>query len=409
MLRRLPFALLILAFLAAMVWAVYTFVTRDHPGANDFYQRWYCSRAFWVEGRDPYDPKVSLEVEMVLYGHPWSPDPALDEFPGDFLYPFPTAIVLAPLTPLSYAWASAIWIVVTWAFVAAAFVALVDLFRWRAPTWLLAFGVAWTAFFYPATRGMFLGQMGTVVACLELLTVWALVKGYDAPAGVLLAISTFKPQIGFLIIPFLLLWSLRFRRWRFVVSFGWAALVILGLSFALLPTWLTEWLAQTASYAGYTRTGSPVSIVTTDLLPFLGRPGELGINAALVILLLWAWVHALWKREAAWFVWTAALSLTVTHLIAIRTATPHFVVFLIVLVFCFREIMRLRIGSGRALATVGAIMVAATMIALGIGLWVLFLATLENRFESPLNYLPLPFGCLIILCLTRRRWWAERT
>jgi len=213
----------------------------------------------------------------------------------------------------------------------------------------------------------------------------------------LLAISTYKPQIGFLIIPFLLLWALRFRRWRFLASFAIASGILLLLSFALLPSWLGEWLAQAAQYTGYTRIGSPVWVITTIYLPFLGRPGELVLSAILIGGVLWGWWLVLGKRDPEWFVWAAALSLAVSHLVAIRTATPHFVVYFIIVVFCFREIARLSRQWGSLLA-------AAAMIVLSVGLWLLFLNTLQNRFEHPINYLPLPIASLIVLWLFRARW-----
>ena len=95
--KRLLSCLLILGFFAVLTWAFYTFITSKYPGANDFYQRWRGAKAFWVEGRDPYGKDVARQVELDLYGTPYNPDPALDEYPGDFLYPFHTAIILAPL------------------------------------------------------------------------------------------------------------------------------------------------------------------------------------------------------------------------------------------------------------------------------------------------------------------------
>ena len=96
------------------------------------------------------------------------------------------------------------------------------------------------------------------------------------------------------------------------------------------------------------------------------------------------------------FEWTAALSLTVTHLILVRTATPHFVVFILVIVFYLRVLYR----SSRN----GKWLVMAAMVILTVGYWWLFLATLVGKFESPAVYLPLPIGSLLLLLLTRRRW-----
>lgn len=392
--RRLALALMLLIFIAFNAWVLFTFVTSKYPGANDFYQRWRGARAFWVEHRDPYGKDVSRQVELDLYGAPASTDPALDQYPGDFLYTMPTAILIAPLAVLPYDIASAIWLALTGTAVAAAFALAADLYNWRPAPWLLGVGIAWAITFYPAVRGLFLGQPGTIGVCLQIIALWALAKKHDTTAGVVLALSTFKLQLGLLLLPFLMLWAVRSGRRRFVVTFAVVAGALYVVSFLLLPSWLGEWLAQTAQYTSYTRIGSPVWIVANIYLAFLGQPGELATTTILVGLVLWSCFLVIWRRDDSLFDWTAALSLTVTHLILVRTATPHFVVYLLVIVFYFRELYR----SG------GPWPVVAAMILLTVGLWWLFLATLVNRFESPAVYLPLPWGSLILMLITWRRW-----
>jgi hypothetical protein len=246
-----------------------------------------------------------------------------------------------------------------------------------------------------------LGQPGTFAVCLHLVTLWALAKEHDALAGITLAVSSYKPQIGALVGAFLLLWALRFGRRRFLISAVVAFGALMAASFALLPSWLGDWLAQAAQYAGYTRIGSPVWVIAHLYLPFLGTPGEVALSGLLVALMGWAWWRVIWRREAALFDWTAALTLAVTHLIALRTATPHFVAYLPILVFAFREV-------ARADRRLGAVKVAGLMIAINVGLWALFLSTVVRQFEHAINYLPVPIGGLALLWLMRARWWRGR-
>src|SRR5260221_7870908 len=143
LIRRLAPFLLILGFLAALTWAFYTFITVKYPGANDFYQRWRGARAFWVEGRDPYGQDVSRQVEIDLYGHPYDPDPALDEYPGDFLYPFHAAVLLAPLAVLAFWLACPLWLTPTASANGLALLVRHDLFNRQLPVWLLLVGDRW--------------------------------------------------------------------------------------------------------------------------------------------------------------------------------------------------------------------------------------------------------------------------
>jgi hypothetical protein len=392
--RRLALALMIGVFLLFDVWATYTYLTSKYPGANDFYSRYGGARAFWVDHLNPYGEAASQQIQVGIYGRAANPD----EDPGYFAYPFYTVILVGPLALLPYPWAEAIWLALLEVCLVGAFLLLIDLFGWSPPRWLLILGLAWAIVFYPAARGLFLGQPGIVVYFLEALAVWALFKRQDTLAGIALALSTIKPQMGFLIVPFLLLWGLRSRRGRFVVSFAamWGGLM--AVSFVLQPSWFGDWLTQLRQYPEYTAIGSPVWVVTHVYLPFLGQPGEIAITILLIGLMVWAWWRTLRRQEAATFLWTAALTLTVTHLVALRTATPHFVVFTFVLVVYFREITR-------ADRQRGPLLVAGIMVGLAVGLWWLFLATVINRFEHPILYLPLPVGSLILLWFTRHVWW----
>lgn len=401
MAKRLILIVLIGVVLVSLTVALRNLLTSRFPGANDFGQRWFGARAFWVEGKNPYSPEVSLGAELFLYGAPYSRDIALDQYPGDFLYPFHTAIVLAPLAVLSYDWASAAWMVIQGALIVASFLALASMYGWRLSPVLVGIGILWVLTLYVSVRGIFLGQPGVTVVCLQLLTLWALSKNHNAAAGIMLAVSTFKPQLGFLLYPLLLVWALRYRRYRFVVSFVVAGSVLLAGSFVLAPTWLIDWLNQTIGYTGYTAIGSPVWVVMQYYLR-LGNPGEIGLSAALIAVTLWAWWRVIVKRDMTWFDWTVALTLTVTHLTALRTATPHFVAYLPVLVFTLREVAR---SNRRA----GDLLVIGAMVALNAALWAVFLATRDGRLEGALNYLPLPFGCLVLLWLLRHRWWESRS
>jgi hypothetical protein len=394
--RRLAITIMLAIFLLFDVWATQTYFTSRYPGANDFYSRYGGARAFWIDRLNPYGEAASLQIQNGIYGRP----AARDEDPGYFAYPFYTIILMGPLALLPYPWAEAIWLVLIEACLVGAFVLLADLFGWRPPTWLLVTGMIWTITFYPAARGLFLGQPGIVVYLLEVLTIWALARQHEVVAAIALALSTIKPQMGFLLVPFLLLWGLRFQRWRFVVGFAalWGALVVVSL--LLQPSWFGDWLAQLQLYPEYTAIGSPVWVIAHVYLPSLGQPGEVALTVGLLGLMAWAWWQTLWRQEASKFLWTVALTLTVTHLVALRTATPHFVVFILVLVFYFQEITR-------ASARRAPVLVLAVMVVLTLSLWWLFLRTVINRFEHPIMYLPLPVGSLLLIWFTRRRWWRS--
>ncbi len=379
--------------LVGNVIATHDVLTAPYPGHNDFMSRWEGARSYWRDGLNPYGEAASANIQQRIYGRM----AADDEDPGYFAYPFYTVFVLLPLVFTGYAWASAIWMVALEACLVTATVLLLDLYGWRPRPGLLGVLLLWTLSNYYAARGLLLGQPGLLVYGLHVLALWAFARRRDALIGAALALSTIKPQMGFLLIPFLLLVGLSLRRWRFLAAFAGAGAVLAGLSFALVPTWLGDWLAQIEQYPSYTALGAPVWIVMRHYLG-LGALAEWAANAALWALLAWAWAMVLWRGRGERLDWTVMLTLTVTHLSAVRTATPHFVVFTIPLLFYLRGLTR-RQRNGARLS-------AAILLALLVIPWVHFVLTVEGEFEHPTLYLPVPLGMLALLWLTRRQWWA---
>jgi hypothetical protein len=275
------------------------------------------------------------------------------------------------------------------------------MFRWRPRPWLLALLIVWTLIAYYPSRGLILGQPGLSVYFLEIVALWGLVKERDGLAGAALALSTIKPQMGFLFVPFLLLWGIHARRWRFIGASAVTIGILVLASFVLQPTWLRDWLQQVSIYTDYTALGSPVWIVTQYYLG-LGSVGEWSVNIVFYLLILWAWYQLIIRRKGERFLWTAALTLTVTHLVATRTATPHYVVFIFSLLFYLREIMQ---SNKRT----GGYLVALILAVLLVAPWIHAIVTVQNKFEHPTVYLPAPFAMVILLWLTRHRWWDGST
>src|SRR5690606_35449961 len=108
--------------------------------------------------------------------------------------------------------------------------------------------VLWTLFWYPAVRGLLLGQVSHAVYLFQVLAVWAMMRQRDTTAGLALAASLLKPQMAYLTVPFILLWTWRERRWRAIGVFAGTTAVLLVLSFAFQPSWVSDWLAEVRRY-----------------------------------------------------------------------------------------------------------------------------------------------------------------
>jgi hypothetical protein len=380
-------AVIFVLLFALDVYAVYAVFTSHYPGANDFFSRWKGAEVFWREGLDPYSEETTLAIQEGIYGRPALPD----EDPGPFAYPLYTVFLVAPLLPLSYAWAEAIWLVILqFSLISGVLLSLV-LVDWRLPRWLVVLTALWSVAFYHSARTLFLGQFAGLVFFWTVGVFLTLKTRRDIVAGILLALTTIKPQMSFLLIPALLIWGVGQRRWRFLGSFVGTMAILLGASFLLLPGWLGEFVAQVLRYPSYTDIGSPVWILTHHYLPFLGTPGEVVISALLLLYLVIECRHLLRvQADSERFLWLMGLILLVTNLVVLRTATTNYVVLYIPLFFV------LKIAADRL--PKAQLWLALFYLFSLVGLWALFLATVQGDYESPIMYLPLPllllFGLL---------------
>ncbi|MEL7235352.1 MAG: glycosyltransferase family 87 protein, partial [Chloroflexota bacterium] len=243
---------------------------------------------------------------------------------------------------------------------------------------------------------LILGQPGHILYMMTALTLWSLSRGRDVLAGVALALSTIKPQMGFLLVPFLLLWGLRAGRWRFVIGFAGVFAALMLTSFALQPDWFFDWIGQVRQYPEYTRDGSPVWILFEFFLgwsPWVGY----AVRAVLVGWMLWAWYGVLVQRKDERLLWTIAVTLAVTHTAGPRTATPHFVVFMLVLLVAVQSLARHR----------NNIWNVGILLALLVIPWVHFLRTIVgSNLENLSVFLPPVVLVLLTLIFTRRMWWS---
>lgn len=387
--RSLIAALLIGIALTINVAASYQLFTRPYPGFNDYLTVWEASRLFFYAGRDPYSAETSLAIQRRIFGRPALPN----EQPNHFAYPFYAIYFVYPFIHAEYEWATAAWLVFLEVCLISGLILLLDLFKWRVGPLTAAGLILFTLFAYPAARGLVLGQVSHLVYFLQVAALWALARRRDGAAGVLLALSTFKPQMSVFIVPFVLIWALWRRRWRIVGAFSGTLSVLIGSSFLLQPNWVEGFLYQLTLYPSYIEVSTPVWVVT-DYLLGLGSWAELSLNGLGVLIMLWAWRQALRRGTVGDFAWALMLTLTLTHLIGLRTATPHFVVFLLPLTFYLRNWARQR-RYNAMLITLAALFALP---------WLYFLLTIgEGKFEHPTLFL-LPFLALIVLILTRRQW-----
>jgi hypothetical protein len=377
--------ILLIIIILLDAYATYVVFTSKFPGANDFYSRWAGGRAFLLDGLNPYSDEVTRRIQLGMYGH-------LAEEGADqvaFAYPMYTIYLFFPLSLIpSYPQAQALWqAILEFALLFGVFFTF-RIYRWQPKPWLLAATCFWSVLFYPGARSIILGQFAIVVFAFIALALWAVKESKDILAGACLALSTIKPQMVFLLIPLLLLWAIYHRRWRLVGSFVTSMIVLVCSSLLLVPTWPADFLAWMVKYPSYTAIGSPIWTLTHYFFPHLGTPVEIVISLLVLGHLLYAWRGAV---RGGWleFDWVVAMTLIVTNLIALRTATTNYVVLLMPTFIVFKTL-------DKRFQQWGAMLIALIELLLLVGFWVLFATTVTGNYEHPIMYLPLPIGLWLI-------------
>jgi len=408
--------LLLLVIIAAESFALYTVFTSQFPSGNDFFVRWLGGREFLLHGANPFDRSVAEKAQVAMFGRLTREEDkdeayfAYDE--AYFAYPLYTLYLFWPLSLLPYAWAQAIWMTTLQFILLGSTFLAIRLSGWRPPNWLFWLTLFWGVFFYTGARAILLGQFSILVGLFLVLALWAIGQGRDGLAGVLLSLTTIKPQTVFLLLVFLLLWALARRRWRVIGGFVISLLALVGSSMLLVPTWPFDFVRNVIDYSDYVAYGPPLENLLHYLLPAAIAGPLTIVLSVLFFLALWpSWWLAL-RGQLGAYTWSVLFTLIVGSLIFFQSATTNQVILYLPLFFFFLRLSKARWGvtaqrqagvdgSGPK-AAVSAVLVEAGLMVL---MWGAFALTLKGNWEHVMVHGLLPALMLLLYAADRRSLW----
>jgi hypothetical protein len=216
---------------------------------SDLYSRWYGSREVLQHGRDPYSTAMTEEMQIGFYGRAARPGEVF-HIAAIYAQPIYTAFLLAPLTLLDFGpvQAGATWVVPL--LIALGVLLWAHVLQPRlSPAQVLMIGVVGLAA-PPTLEAARVQQLTGLVFFLVALAVFLLTRQRYLPAGILLALSTIKPQENWTIIAVLGVWVLGDWRARRALAGSFAA-TLLVLSLAgevVLPGWLFKFAPALVAY-----------------------------------------------------------------------------------------------------------------------------------------------------------------
>jgi len=382
-----------LIVISGLCWVNYSF-SKDNPRGNDFLIQYEGTRALLLDGNSPYGEEAALRIQVAAYGHPAQ----ADEDQLRFSYPLYSVILFAPFSVIkNYILARAVWMtMLELSLITMTFISF-RLVEWKPPLSLQALILLFSLTWYHAIRGVENGNSVILVALL-ISAIFLLIKeNKDQAAGILLAITTIKPQLVILLIYLILTWSIYQKRWLLIRWFitTMTALVLVG--FLLVPNWILQNIWEILKYPDYNHVDT-IAAAITELIPSFGITSKLGILAGLGILLIYEWWNGR-KEQFSRFLWVAFLTLVINQWIGIQTCPDNFIIFLpsviLILSVCDKRWEKR-----------GPLIVGSALGILLFGLWVLFLLTNQQTYQTdqnPVMFIPLP--ALTFICLYWIKWW----
>ena len=385
--------MLVLIALGGLGWANYSF-SAQNPGGNDFLVYYTGTRAVLYEGISPYSDQVAAQIQENVYGQPAGEG----EHQLRFVYPLYSLLFFAPFAVISdFAAARAVWMTVLQT--AVFLTALLNLraMRWKPDFWLkvgyFLFALTW----YHAVRGVINGNAVVLICLLISWFILAVKSQQFVLAGVLLALATIKPHLMILPVVYGAVWAVSRREWTLIGSFLLTMLILVGGSLLVLPNWIIQNLWEVLRFPEY----NPVLTLGQLLgewLPGIRQQIRWVPTVSLGFVLLLEW-WASRKGTFNRFFWTFGLTLVLSQWIGIPTDPGNFILLFPALgiVLAVWDKRWKKAGSQAAAAALGI---------LWIGLWWLFLKTVEMTYQpvqAPVMFLPLP--AFLLLGLYWVKWW----
>jgi hypothetical protein len=289
------------------------FHNRPRGNFSDLYPRWVGARELLLHGRDPYTIEVTREIQVGFYGRVLGPvaDGKGYAYQQGFYYPVYISFGLAPTLHLPFASVQKGFFRVLLGLTLVMIPLWLRVLRWSVPLWGQVALIILSIGTLPVMQGLKLQQITLVVAALLAAAMVLLVLDHQVPAGILLALGTIKPQLVWLVLFWLTIWTLGDwrRRYRWTTSFLLTMVILCGASEWYLPHWISRFWQAVREYRGYT---GEMSVMDMEVGSPWSRVIEL---AALTAMIAVCWKERRQAANSEAFGFTVSLVLAITVLV----------------------------------------------------------------------------------------------
>jgi hypothetical protein len=240
--------LLLAVAVVAPLWHIHLINREMQPEKADMVPVWVAARVA-LAGGDPYSADATRQIQTAYYGRALRPSDNVNKM--TFAYPAHTLVLFSAIAPFS-------WPVLRIIF----FILLPVLMAVSAILWLRILGVTFSVqryaivallavFSWPAMWGIRLAQPTLIVFALVSCGCFLMQRSNFWAAGILLGVSTMKPQLVAPLLLWLCVWAILRRRWSFVLSLSLTTITLVACASRLVPGWIPQWRAAASDYLAY--------------------------------------------------------------------------------------------------------------------------------------------------------------
>ncbi|HXA03725.1 MAG TPA: glycosyltransferase family 87 protein [Bryobacteraceae bacterium] len=285
---------------------------RPRGNLSDLYPHWIGARELLLHGRDPYSPEVTREIQQGYYGRPL--DPVRPGDPRDqqgFAYPVYVAFYLAPTIQLPFEVVRRGFFWVLLGLTLATIPLWLRVLHWSVPVWAQVSLMVLTVGSLTVVQGLKLQQMTLLVVALLAVAMALFASDWPIAAGMVVALTTIKPQLVWLFLLCLMIWTLADwrRRYRWAASFLLTMAILSGASAWYLPHWIFRFVEAMRRYLNYT---DAVSILDLTVPAPWGWMSRVFVVAATLHI---AWKNRRFAEDTPAFAATVSLALAVTVIV----------------------------------------------------------------------------------------------
>ena len=394
--RTIIFLVLAVVLFALLTLANFQF-TKESRGGYEFFGNWLSVRKFLTEGISPYSDQVALEIQDTVYGRPAT----TGENPYLFSAPLYSIILHGPFALIkNFILARAVWMTVLEISLAAIVLVTLQLTFWKSNRLIMISLLIFCFFGFQGVMSLLEGSTIILTTLLAAGILLAMYNKHDEVAGLLLAIITFDFMPVALFCLLIILWSIVKKRTRVITWFLGTLVLLLGLSFLLIPDWFIPFLSNFIDQLNGIIPGSPGSVLV-DRWGDIGYRISLATTALITVLIVVEWWQAA-RAGSRLFVWTAMFTLTASTWIGLKINPDHYVLlypalFLGLELLCERWKIRV---YGIVLS------ILALLFFINWGIYLLTMPGNAAIVISSFLLIPMPFATTFLLYWSK--WWVVK-